>query len=45
MSGTIVDIREPGLKVNQIITVSPIQFFCFFCFCFVYRSFVIIKLK
>ena len=33
------------LKVNQIITVSSLQMFFVYTFCFVYRSFVIIKLK
>ena len=29
--------REPGLKVNQIITVSSLQMFFVYSFCFVYR--------
>ena len=28
---------EPGLKVNQIITVSSLQIFFVYSFCFVYR--------
>ena len=33
-------ISNPGLKVNQIITVSSIQMFFVYSFCFVYRFFV-----
>ena len=28
---------NPGLKVNQIITVSPLQMFFVYSFCFVYQ--------